>query len=53
MKALLFWLGGFLSTIVIFVTFVMGMIVGYGLIGQQHDKVTPFNGATHEPKHNY
>lgn len=53
MKALLFWLGGFLSTIVIFVTFAIGTIVGYGLIGQPDPKVTPFNGANHEPKHNY
>lgn len=54
MKAILFWFGGFLSTIVIFLSFLVGLMCGYDSVKHQPGKYSnpSYNRrTTYEPEH--
>lgn len=54
MKGLLFWIGGFLSTIVIFLSFLVGLMFGYDSVKHQPGRCSnpSYNRrTTYEPEY--
>lgn len=55
MKAILFWFGGFLSTIVIFFSFLVGLMCGYDSVKHQtpgrYSNPSYNRRTTYEPEH--